>query len=106
MNWNRVCRPLDLGGLGIHNLESLGWALNMRWLWLKKTQPDWPWSRLDIQVHPNAAAMFALSVVTSVRNGENTLFWTDKWLHGDSLDQMTSSSQRGFSKKGQSRMPC
>jgi hypothetical protein len=36
INWNRVCRPLEQGGLGIHNLESLGWALNMRWLWMKK----------------------------------------------------------------------
>jgi hypothetical protein len=73
MNWNQVCRPLELGGLAIHNLESLGWVLDMRWLWLKKTQPDRPWSGLDIQVHPNVAAMFAISVVTSVGNGESTL---------------------------------
>jgi hypothetical protein len=32
--------------------------------------------------------MFAISVVTLVGNGESTLFWTDKWLHGGSLDQM------------------
>jgi hypothetical protein len=36
VGWTRVCRPLSVGGLGIHNLEILGWALNMRWLWLKK----------------------------------------------------------------------
>lgn len=40
VSWTRVCRPLCLGGLGIHNLEILGWALSLRWLWLKKTQPD------------------------------------------------------------------
>jgi hypothetical protein len=32
VNWEQVCRPLDLGGLGIHNLEMFGWALYMRWL--------------------------------------------------------------------------
>ena len=35
--WEKVMRPLDLGGLGIHNLEIMGWALQMRWLWLEKT---------------------------------------------------------------------
>jgi hypothetical protein len=43
-----VCRPLSLGGLGIHNLEVLGWALNLSWLWLKKTQPDRPWTEFNI----------------------------------------------------------
>ena len=38
VGWQRVCRPRELGGLGIHNLEVLGWSLNMRWLWLQKTQ--------------------------------------------------------------------
>ena len=33
-------RPLDLGGLGIHNLEIMSWALQMRWLWIEKTNPD------------------------------------------------------------------
>jgi hypothetical protein len=39
-------------------------------------------------VHPNAAAMFTISLVTSVGNGESTHFWTDKCLHGGSVDQL------------------
>ncbi|GJN01988.1 hypothetical protein PR202_ga19296 [Eleusine coracana subsp. coracana] len=35
--WERVTRPLHLGGLGVLNLEKLGWALQLRWLWYKKT---------------------------------------------------------------------
>jgi hypothetical protein len=27
VGWQRICRPRDLGGLGILNLEVLGWAL-------------------------------------------------------------------------------
>jgi len=30
-------RPLDLGGLGIPNLEVMAWALQARWHWQKKT---------------------------------------------------------------------
>jgi hypothetical protein len=30
--WGRVCRPIELGGLGVFNLKELGWALRMRWL--------------------------------------------------------------------------
>ncbi|RLN05576.1 uncharacterized protein C2845_PM13G10410 [Panicum miliaceum] len=37
--WEKVCMPIEFGGLGIHNLEIVGWALQMRWLWLEKTRP-------------------------------------------------------------------
>jgi len=37
--WEKVMRPLELGGLGIYNLEVMGWALQMRWLCIEKSQP-------------------------------------------------------------------
>jgi hypothetical protein len=36
VGWERVCRSLDLSGLGIHNLEFLGSSLILKWLWKKK----------------------------------------------------------------------
>jgi hypothetical protein len=45
-----VCRPMELGGLGISSLKELGWALQMRWLWLQKTEPNRPWSALPIHI--------------------------------------------------------
>jgi hypothetical protein len=33
---DKVCRPIEMGGLGILNIKMLGWALRTRWLWLKK----------------------------------------------------------------------
>jgi hypothetical protein len=38
-----------LGELGILNLEKMGWALHMRWLWLKKTDSSRPWAGLSIK---------------------------------------------------------
>jgi len=72
--WEKVMRPIDLGGLGIRNLEIMGWALQMRWLWIEKTKPNRPWAGLEVPVHSNTVALFAVSVVTSVGNEENTLF--------------------------------
>jgi hypothetical protein len=50
VSWERVCRPLELGGLGVHNLEALGWSLNMRWLWYK-TRTEGPWRELQISIY-------------------------------------------------------
>jgi hypothetical protein len=60
----------------IHDLEVLGRALNMRWLWFKKTQPDRLWANLDIQALTMSTDMFAVSVITEVGDDANTLFWT------------------------------
>jgi hypothetical protein len=32
---DKVCRPIEMGGLGILNLKMLGWALRTHWLWLE-----------------------------------------------------------------------
>jgi hypothetical protein len=60
--WDTVCRPLQLGGLGISNLKNLGWVLRVRWLWLQKTKPHRPWSSLSIQVPDQVRAFFAMAI--------------------------------------------
>lgn len=82
-HWGRVQRPLDLGGLGILDLEILGWALRMRWLWLKKIQPDQPWAALDLQVHSNSMSMFCISAYSVLGDDSRKLFWCDKWFQGN-----------------------
>jgi hypothetical protein len=67
--WDSVCRPLELGGLGISNLTTLGWALKVRWLWLQKTQPQWPWSSLPIQIPEQDRAFFSVAMASEVGNG-------------------------------------
>jgi hypothetical protein len=86
--WEKVLRPLDLGGLGIPNLEVMAWALQIRWQWFKKTRADRPWTDLELPSHPNSIALFTIAVTTEVGNGNNTLFWTDRWLHGCSIENL------------------
>lgn len=83
-----MTRPLKLRGLGIHDLQVMAWALRMRWLWLKKTNPNRPWALLNINVPAQARAMFAISVTTTVGDVCSTNFWTDRWVHGKSLAEM------------------
>lgn len=40
--WPRVCRPMELGGLGILNLQLFGYALRLHWLWIKKMDDQRP----------------------------------------------------------------
>lgn len=72
--WEKVQRPLDLGGLGILNLEYMGWSLQMRWLWYMKTTTNRPWKGLDTKIHPNVVALFNIALTT--------YFWTDRWFMG------------------------
>ncbi|GJN11825.1 hypothetical protein PR202_ga30050 [Eleusine coracana subsp. coracana] len=62
--WEKVQRPLDLGGLGILNLELMSWSLQLRWLWFQKTVMERPWHGLDIPVYSNALALFDTVVIS------------------------------------------
>jgi len=66
----------------------MAWALQARWQWHKKTRTNRPWTDLELPSHPNSLALFAIAVNTEVGNGHNTLFWSDKWLHGCSVENL------------------
>lgn len=80
--WEKVQRPLDLGGLGILNLEYMGWALQIKWLWYMKTENDRPWKGLEIKIHLNVVALFNIGITTKIGNGNSTHFWLDRWFMG------------------------
>jgi hypothetical protein len=58
----RVCRSIELGGLGVFSLKELSWALRMRWLWLAKTDLDKPWAFLPMQVPDKVKSFFSCVV--------------------------------------------
>jgi hypothetical protein len=41
--WQTVCRPRELGGLGVVDLRRVGVALRVRWPWLQRVDPDRTW---------------------------------------------------------------
>lgn len=43
VNWKRVCRPKDLGGLGVMDLQQFASALRLTWLWNEWVAPEKPW---------------------------------------------------------------
>lgn len=78
-------RPLHLGELGVLNLEVLSWALCMRWLWQRKTQPNKPWTTFNMAFLDKIKIIFHISVSTTVGDSHTTLFWLDIWLFGRSI---------------------
>ena len=86
--WPKVCRPPDLGGLGIPDLQIQGYALRMRWLWAKRTDPNRPWSALPDHAESLVLDMFNASISIQIGNGQRSYFWTDRWIQGRSIKDL------------------
>jgi len=86
--WPKVCRSKELGGLGIADLKSLGFALRARWPWLRKSEPSKPWASLPFQVSKEVDGLISMAVYTDVGNGASTLFWKDRWLEGKNIEEV------------------
>lgn len=80
--WKTACRPTELGGLGIADLRLARFALQTRWLWLQKTDSDRAWSSLPLNVDTEVQAFFRASSFTELGDGNDTLFWDDRWIAG------------------------
>ncbi|CAD6221625.1 unnamed protein product [Miscanthus lutarioriparius] len=80
-----VCKPTQLGGLGISDLKLAGYALQTRWLWLQRTGHDRAWSKLPIQTAPEVLAFFRASTFIIIGDGTQTRFWEDRWISGESV---------------------
>lgn len=77
MNWPRVCRPLDLGGLGMHDIQRTDISLWFRWLWLRITDPSWPWHHLHLPDDASVRDIFRASTTWTMGNGQTCRFWLD-----------------------------
>lgn len=83
--WPACCRPKELGGLGISDLQLAGFALQTRWLWLQQADEHRAWSQLPIRTCPQVREFFRASTYRIVGNGHRTLFWKDRWINGKSV---------------------
>lgn len=72
--WKKVCRPPELGGLGIHDLTLQVYSLQLRWEWLKRTDTCRTWVTLPAHSELIVQKFFAASVTSIVGNGHDTKF--------------------------------
>nr|XP_020196053.1 uncharacterized protein LOC109781868 [Aegilops tauschii subsp. strangulata] len=80
--WCRVCRPKQLGGLGLVDLYKQGIALRLRWEWLKRTDSSRPWQGLNYCTDKQVMMAFDSLVKWEVGEGSRVLFWRDRWING------------------------
>lgn len=80
VSWPLACSPRNLGGLGLPDLRLMGYALRLRWEWLRRTDGDAFWASLPCKTEKTVAAMFDASVTVQVGDGATARFWYDSWL--------------------------
>jgi len=102
VSWDIITRPLYLGGLGISNLLYQSWALQTKWLWLEKTDPNRPWVGLKFPIQQHVRRFFASSIITLVGDGSTTLFWTDRWLDGSCIQDLAPDVVASVGKRASS----
>jgi hypothetical protein len=79
--WETVCRPRDLGGLGVSDLRRAGIALRVCWEWKARTER---WLGLGSSER-SVVVVFQAATIFSLGNRESTFFWTDRWIQGSSI---------------------
>lgn len=79
-----MCRPKDLGGLGVLDLQLFARALRIRWLWLDWTNPDKPWQGTQLPCDEVDKELFNAATKITIGNGKKALFWISKWLQNQS----------------------
>ena len=82
--WETVCRPRDLGGLGVSDLRRAGIALRVRWEWQARVKRRPALASKEWAV----IAVFQAATVFMLGNRESTFFWTDRWLDGRIIEDV------------------
>jgi hypothetical protein len=66
--------PKQYDVLGIPNLQLMGFALRIRWLWLARVDSDKTWSGYNFRVDKSSQDFFDASVTVQVGDGSRVLF--------------------------------
>lgn len=82
VSWHIVCRPKELGGRGILDLEKFTSALRLRWLWLRWQDQSRPWEAMESPCNEKDIYLSQACTQISIGNGRKISFWKDNWLQG------------------------
>ncbi|CAN1191394.1 Putative ribonuclease H protein At1g65750 [Linum perenne] len=103
INWETVCKPKRLGGLGLRNARDLNKAFLMKIVWGLLTHPSDLWAKVMISKYLKKTLVgFVLArksgfsaiwrgilkvwpnvvngIQQSIGDGRSTKFWTDRWV--------------------------
>lgn len=73
---------MDLGGVGVLDLEKFARALGLRWLWQEWADPDKPWVGLGTPCNRTDRLLFAPSTTLQIGDGAKISFWNSAWASG------------------------
>jgi hypothetical protein len=92
------------------HLRLFGFALRLRWEWLKRVEPDKGWARLPAKQEDvvtamfiAVTAMFMASCSVPLGDGKSASFWTNKWLPVRSLRSFAPDVYHASSRAGRGR---
>ncbi|KAJ1704151.1 hypothetical protein LUZ63_003930 [Rhynchospora breviuscula] len=119
--WKKVCRPVDMGGLGVKDLESFGEALFLKLVWSLAADEDKPWVKIcKAKYYPNVGfwraknvsvgskmwrqimskkEFFQDTVMWDVQNGEKICALSQPWFQGWSVQHEASKHDRSIRVK-------
>jgi len=101
--WVNVCKPPELGGLGVLDLRFFGFALRLRWEWLRRSEPNRCWTALSPPAEKVVSSMAAVSLTVICGDGNEAKFWTDSWSSVGPLNLFAPNLFGSVSRAGKRR---
>jgi hypothetical protein len=80
-------------------LKVAGFAVRLRWEWLRRSRPDLSWCGLPRKPEREVQAMFQTSVTVAIHDGLSSKFWTDSWLSDGPICRFTLHLFNAISKR-------